>query len=34
MVACGEKVGSSHSLLLVSGHTGEIMDSRFKTTSR
>lgn len=30
--ACGGKVGSSHSLFLVGGHTEEIMDSKFKTT--
>lgn len=34
MVACGEKVGSSHSLFQVSGHTGKIMDSGFKTTKK
>lgn len=34
MVACREKVGSSHSLFLVNGHTGEIMDSGFETTKR
>lgn len=34
MVACGEKVGGSHSLFQVSGHTGKIMDSGFKTTKK